>query len=518
MLVIKFGGTSVGSGERIAAVARIIQKEKSEQCPTESTPLRLVVVSSAMSGVTDSLIQAARSAAAGDLDTMGNIKQNLLTRHRAAIAEAVQDEQEQQALYGEIDRMLNDLEQFCRSIAVLGELTPRALDLVVSLGERMAVRILAATLRSMQLPAEAVDANHCIVTDDVFGSAAPLRDLTRVRTHKVLQPLLDRGILPIVTGFIGATQSGIITTLGRGGSDYSAAILGDALDATAVTIWTDVDGVMTADPRIIPEARTLPLISYEELAELSYFGAKVVHPKTILPVIERHIPLHIKNTFNPSHPGTLVINAEYSAAGAVTQPESPQYKRYAAANLGVKSVTFIDKLSLLTVAGRGMLGVPGVTAKVFTTVAHETVSILMISQCSSEQSICFVIERAASSRTHQALKKEFELEIMRHMLDRITTQDDVGIVSVVGAGMRDTPGIAGKIFGALARHHINAISIAQGSSEYNLTIVLQERDLQAAVRHIHAEFGLGDAEPSELPLPNGYSAPRRSSTHRPQTA
>jgi aspartate kinase len=265
----------------------------------------------------------------------------------------------------------------------------------------------------------------------------------------------------------------VTTTLGRGGSDYTAAILGACLDADEVWIWTDVDGVMTADPRVVPEARTLPEISYAEAAELSYFGAKVLHPKTILPAVERGIPLRVVNTFNPSHPGTLII--------AEARPSE----------FAVKGITSIEGLSLVTVAGRGMMGVPGIAAKVFTAVAQEGISVLMISQSSSEQNICFVIRQEAVERALTALEMAFETELARRNVDRIWAQNEVAIVAVVGAEMKGTPGIAAKVFSALGKHGVNVISIAQGSSEYNISFVVDEEDMETAVRDIHQEFGLG---------------------------
>jgi aspartate kinase len=285
----------------------------------------------------------------------------------------------------------------------------------------------------------------------------------------------------VVTGFIAATKDGVTTTLGRGGSDYTAAILGACLDADEVWIWTDVDGVMTADPRVVPEARTLPEISYSEAAELSFFGAKVLHPKTILPAVERGIPLRIVNTFNPSHPGTLIV------AEAKLRPELAE----GPSEFAVKGITSIRGLSLVTVAGRGMLGVPGIAARVFTAVAQEGISVLMISQSSSEQSICFIIRQETVDRALKALEAAFETELARRNVDRIWAQNEVAIVAVVGAGMKGTPGIAAKVFGALGKHAVNVISIAQGSSEYNISFVVDEEDIETAVRDIHQEFGLG---------------------------
>jgi aspartokinase/homoserine dehydrogenase 1 len=311
-----------------------------------------------------------------------------------------------------------------------------------------------------------------IVTNGHHGDATPLKEKTIPLAREQLLPMVDNNVVPIVTGFIAATAEGEITTLGRGGSDYTAAILGQCLGSEEVWIWTDVDGVMTADPRIVPEARSLPEISYVEAAELSFFGAKVLHPRTMLPAMEAGIPLRILNTFNPAHPGTLIV-----AEGRPSQ-------------MSVKGITAIRNLSLITVEGRGMMGVPGVAAKVFGAVAQEGVSVLMISQSSSEQNICFVIQEHARNRALQALEQAFAFERARRDIERIWAKDRVAIVAVVGAGMLGTPGIAGKVFGALGSRNINIVSIAQGSSEYNISLVVDGGDADEAVRAIHQEFTL----------------------------
>ncbi|MEE8162635.1 MAG: aspartate kinase, partial [Anaerolineae bacterium] len=370
MIVMKFGGTSLGDGEAIKRAADIV-------CHTLEDKGEVVVVVSAMSGVTDVLLSAATSAARGNGETFRRARWALSDRHRLAMTEAISDEEARLQLMEEVEALLSGFESLCRSIHILGELTGRGSDAVASLGERLTVRILAAALREKGVRATAVETTEVIVTNGQHGSAAPLMDETRETSRARLLPLLAEGVTPVVTGFIAATKDGVTTTLGRGGSDYTAAILGACLDSDEVWIWTDVDGVMTADPMVVPEARTLPEISYAEAAELSYFGAKVLHPKTILPAVERGVPLRIVNTFNPSHPGTLIV--------AEVKPSE----------LTVKGITSIKGLSLVTVEGRGMLGVPGIAARVFTAVAQGGISVLMISQSSSEQNICFVIRQEA---------------------------------------------------------------------------------------------------------------------------
>lgn len=477
MIVMKFGGTSLGDGEAInRAVDIVIQTLKDKG--------QVVVVVSAMSGVTDTLLSAATSAAQGDAETFRRARWALSDRHRLAMTETINYEEARLQLMEEVEALLSDFENLCRSIHILGELTARGSDAVVSLGEKLMARILAAALRDRGERATAVEATEAIVTNGRHGAATPLMDETKEAAQARLLPLLAEGVIPVVTGFIAATQDGVTTTLERGGGDYTAAILGACLDSDEVWIWTDVDGVMTADPRVVPEARTLSEISYAEAAELSYFGAKVLHPKTILPAVERGIPLRIVNTFNPpSFPSAGGWDERGGGTLIVAEARPSEF--------AVKGITSIEGLSLITVEGRGMLGVPGIAARVFTAVAQEGVSVLMISQSSSEQNICFAIRQESVERALRALELAFELELARRNVDRIWAQDEVAIVAVVGAGMKGTPGIAAKVFGALGKQGVNVISIAQGSSEYNISFVVDEGDMEDAVRYIHQEFGLG---------------------------
>jgi len=467
MIVHKFGGSSVGTGERITSVARIITdlKQRSEQQP--------IVVVSAMSGVTDYLIRAATSAAEGDRSTFVDIRQALAEKHREASLLCTTDPAEQAHLLEEQSELLDWFETLCGSIATLGELTPRGLDAVSGLGERLSARLTAAALRELGTAAEAVEATELIVTNGRFGAAVPIWDETTPRVKERLIPLVLRGVVPVVTGFIGATSSGAPTTLGRGGSDYSASVLGRCLPADEVWIWSDVDGVMTADPRVVSNAATLPSVTYGEVSELAFFGAKVLHPKTIQPVADLGIPVRVLNSFAPDHPGTLVC-------------QTPDETRL------VKGITAIRDLSIVSVQGSGMMGVPGIAGRAFTAVARAGVSILMITQSSSEQSICFEIRRPDSPQVIEALEEEFQLEMMRRDVDRISARHDVAIVAVVGAGMLGRPGIASEVFSALAEREINVISIAQGSSEYNLSLVVAQADADEAVRAIHDRFQLGN--------------------------
>jgi len=463
-LVMKFGGTSVGSPEAMRQTVEIILRQKSR------SPF-LTVVTSALAGVTDLLLRSATSAAAGDAEFYQQATQTLTARHEEILNALVRDASRAAAVRAEIEQMIGDFASLCLAISILGEATPRALDAVSSLGERMAVRLLAAALEEQGCPARFVEATSLIITDDHYQSAYPDWTATKTAVRKVLPPLLQAGIVPVVTGFIGATPQGVITTLGRGGSDYTAALLGAALPADEVWIWTDVDGVMSADPRIVPEAHTIEELTFREVAELAYAGAKVLHPKTIRPVIEAGIGLRVLNTFNPSHPGTRLV--------AEKPPENHSSI--------VKSVTAIRGMKLVTVEGRGMLGVPGVAARTFAAIASTGTNISLISQASSEQAICIAVPAATAEGVIAAIQDEFYREIQDKDIDRVWTTDEVVIITVVGEGMRSTPGVAGKVFSALGEQRINVIAIAQGSSEVSISFVLKAEDTQAAVRTLHQQ-------------------------------
>jgi bifunctional aspartokinase / homoserine dehydrogenase 1 len=465
-LVMKFGGTSVGNADAIRATAEIVRTVQRDWP-------RMVVVASAMSGVTDALLKGAHTAADGDANTFRSIAQDLRVKHLNALNGLVKQPEHSSVARAVVEVYLSEFESLCHAVNVLGEASPRALDAISSLGERMSIQLIAAYLKAIGIAAEPIESAELVVTDAHFQSANPIGDLTRSKTQSRLSPLLDTGVVPIVTGFIGATSDGAITTLGRGGSDFSAAIMGVALDASAVWIWTDVDGVMTTDPRIDPTAQTLSELTYREISELAYYGAKVLHPKTIRPVVERGIALWIKNTFKPQHPGTQIVrdNGHAQHGGQI--------------HGGVKAVAVIRGQTMITVEGRGMLGVPGVAARTFGAVARTHTSVSLISQASSEQSICFTVPAALTSTIVAAVQDEFRHELEDRDIDAVSALENVVIVTVVGAGMRHTPGIAGRVFGALGAECINIIAIAQGSSECSISLIVDKQDADAAVRTIH---------------------------------
>lgn len=464
LIVMKFGGTSVGSAEAVAQAAQLA-------ADTAARGHQVVVVTSAMSKVTDTLIAAARQASTGQWNP--GLRQDLFDRH-TAVADALLggDAARHAGLLDVLRQRLDRFEKLCFGLSMVHELTPRLLDAISGMGEMLAAPLVAAGIAARGRPSHAVDATDIVVTTDQFGGAEPLMDETRAKAGARLKPAIARGEIPVVTGFIGATADGVMTTLGRGGSDYSASIIGAALDADEVWIWTDVDGVMTANPSEVPEARTLSEISYSEASELAYYGAKVLHYKTILPAFRQRIPVRILNSFNPTRPGTRVtVDGDASARG-------------------VKAVTSIRGVILVAINGTGMQGIPGIVAKTFDAVAEQQANVLMISQASSENNICFALSAAEAPRVLAALRAALDVELIRGHIDEITAEQPVAIVAAIGDRMRGTPGIAATVFGALGREGINVIAISQGSSERNISFVVTERDATAAVRAIHRAFQL----------------------------
>jgi aspartate kinase len=463
--VMKFGGTSVGDAACIGRVAQIV-RDASREYP-------VVTVVSAMSGVTNRLIEAAIHAEAGDLERTGAAFAMLRKNHEAALRELIRSEEKRKPIAERLDQIFAEGERLCKGTALLRELTARTLDAISSLGERLSAPIVAGALQELGVASEAIEATELIATDNCHGGADPLMDRTRERCEARLLPLLGQTVLPVVTGFIGATNEGILTTLGRGGSDYSATILGAALGADEVIIWTDVDGVMTADPRLVPEARTIAEISYREASELAYFGAKVLHPKTLRAVQDAGIPVWIRNSFAPARTGTKITPQGRSNGG------------------GVKALTAIRDVALITVGGPGIVGAPDVVARTFSTTAEMHATLLLISQSSSQNDICFIVAASDAQRTVEALRKEFAQDVAHEKVEHITVDPSIAIVAVVGENMRGVPGLAGRTFSALGRENVNVIAIAQGSSESNISFVVSEKDVKPALLATHREFGLG---------------------------
>jgi len=464
LIAMKFGGTSVGNAERMKNVAEILAENAQRS--------EVVVVVSAMGGVTDMLIRAANEASRGDRENWKNVRRELAHRHRE-VADQLLKAAEQAAVLPRLADAVADFENLCSGFSLVREVTPRAMDTLSSLGEVMSANLMAAVLRSRGTPAEAVDATELIVTDDCFGNATPFFDETNAKIRQRLAGLRRRGIIPVITGFRGATRAGSCTTLGRGGSDYSGTIVGAALDADEVWIWTDVDGVMTTDPRLVPEARILPEISYHEAIELSFFGAKVLHPKTIQPVMKKKIPVWIKNSFNPACRGTCIV------------PSATNHQK------GVKAITSVSKADIITITGKESLSFPQLAAKAFGSLSLDDIPTLMVTQSSADNVLCFAVHDADLHGVKAQLEKTFELEMLHDDRVSIEVIPHVAIVVAIGENMEGTPGISGRIFGSLGRRGINIIAIAQGSSELSISFAVRGADVKEAVKAVHEEFTLG---------------------------
>ncbi len=459
--VLKFGGTSVGSPDAVRHAVAIVA----------ATPGSRVVVVSATAGTTNALMDAARLGAEGDDLGAQRAIGMIADRHQDLAADLLGDAGA--AVQTELADLAERTSALLRSVAILRECTPRSRDAVASYGERASAPIVAAALASRDITASAVAGDVIVVTDDAFGEASPLLNETRERVREVLGSLLQRHHVPVVGGYVGATRDGVTTTLGRGASDYTAALLAAALPADELRIYTDVSGVMSADPRVVPDARPLATLSYAEVAELSHFGAKVLHPRAVLPAVEAGIPVRILNTFSPADAGTTIA-AQAERDGSI-----------------VKATTSLGGLGLITVQGAGMSGVPGFAARVFDTSADERVSVLMISQSSSENTICLVVPGGAAERLRKALERNLARELGRHDVERVSVESPVAIVAAVGEGMRGTPGVAARVFAALGTAGVNVIAIAQGSSERNISLVVADADRGRAVRAIHDQFRPG---------------------------
>jgi bifunctional aspartokinase / homoserine dehydrogenase 1 len=464
LCVMKFGGTSVGDADCMRRAAAIVQAAAKQG--------RIVVVVSAMSGVTNRLIEAAHRAETGERDFLPGLIGELQAEHNSVLEALVKDPRSRKNIAGGIVDVLGEMERLLQGTALLRELTPRVLDAISGSGERLSAPLVAAAISELGLRSAVVTATEVIITDGHHGRAEPLMAETRKRAEARLRPLINEGIVPVVTGFIGATPEGVPTTLGRGGSDYSATILGAALGARETVIWTDVDGVKTADPRLVPEARTIPQISYSEAAELAYFGAKVLHPNTLRPVRAAGVAVWIRNSFAPEKPGTRITAGGMSNGG------------------GVKALTAIRDVTLITVGGPGIVGLTDVLARSFSAMAAIRANVLLVSQSSSQNDICFVIPTADEKHAVEALRNAFAPEIAEQTVEHISAHSDVAIIAVVGENMRGIPGVAGRTFSALGREGVNIIAIAQGSSEYNISLVVEADAMQRSLAVLHKEFRL----------------------------
>jgi len=459
----KFGGAALADADAIRGVIGIVARDKSQK----------VVVASAMLGVTDELVVLAHTAANGE-SSRATI--DAMSERHAAVARALGIDNEE--LRSDLASGFEALDQICSRLPGHRAFPSALSDELLSYGDRLSARILAAALTTAGTPAQFVDAVDIVSADGPYGSATPDIARTTTTANELLRPLLDRGIVPVVPGFVGRARSGEIVTLGRGGSDLTATVLGRVLGAREVVLWKDVPGLLTADPRVVPDARLIPTLHVREASELAYYGAKVLHPRSLI-ALEPGTRLVIRPYADPSAKGTEIVVERERRQGA-RRTRRP-----------VKALTAISGQTLLTIAGNGMVGVPGVAARAFGALERAGVSVSLISQASSEHSICMGIPTTAADVAAAALREAFAEELVRHEIDAIEVRPDLATIAVVGLGMAGTPGVAARLFSALAEDEVNIVAIAQGASELNISVVIDGNDAAKAQRAIHHAFRLG---------------------------
>jgi aspartate kinase len=461
-LVMKLGGTAVDSPDKVRHVAQLLKSYKKGN--------EIVCVVSAVRGMTDGLLSISDSVKRGDKTSIDEFVKKSTNTHIKIAEGAILDKKLKSEALATVKKIISELEDVLDGIVLLGEVTVKSLDYLMSFGERLSTPIVSFALQDIGIKSEPLTGKDAgLLTDSNFGEARPLMDTTKLRVSHKLEPMLKQDIMPVVTGFIGADQYGNITTIGRGGSDYTATIIAASIGAKEVWLWSDVDGLMTADPKLVNDAQVLKEVSFAEAMEMALFGAKYMHPRALEPVIDTKIPIRIRNTFNVKHTGTII-----------TQNPSKESQKI------VKSVSVIRHTALIDVSGGGMVGAPGTAAKIFDTLAKNRINITMISQSPSESSISMVVRKTDLDKATTTL----ELSLLGKVIKQINVNDDVAVIAVVGSGMRGIKGVAAKIFGAVAKYGINVIMIAQGSSELNLAFVVNDSDCEQAVRALHDEFEL----------------------------
>jgi len=461
-LVIKFGGTSISTGKNIKIVTRYLHSLSKQN--------QIVTVCSAVSGVTDDLIQISKFIQKGNKEKANQLAKTIIKKHKQLAEESITKSQNKKKLIEKLNSDFNELEELLHGMILLGEVTPRSLDYLISFGERLSIILVSFAIHDLgkkSIPLTGKEAG--IITDSNFGEAKPLMDTTRIRVSKIIEPLLDKKVIPVVGGFTGADQHGSITTFGRGGSDYTATTIASCLKADEIWLMSDVDGLMTADPKIIKNSKVLKEVSYTEAIEMALFGAKQIHPRTFEPLLTKKIPMRIRNTFNTKNLGTYVT-------------ASPD----AATKKTVKCVSAIRNNGLIDVRGGSMVGAPGTAAKIFSILAKVGVNIMMISQSPSESSISIVVKKADLDQAVSAL----EMNLLGKLIKKLEVTTNVAIIALIGSGMRGTVGVASRVFDAVAKKRVNVVMIAQGSSELNIAFVVKDASCNSVVQVLHEEFEL----------------------------
>jgi aspartate kinase len=451
MIVLKFGGTSVQDATTMEQAIAIVKSKLSS---------RPIVVASAMGQITDTLIQIARLAREGsEVQAQKLVDDVIRKRHEEAIIQLIHEGARLKITQDALAKYLDEIRALVRGLAILGELSPRSFDAMASYGERLSTLILSAAMQEHGLKAELIDVRQVIITDDNHTKATPLMDISKVRAKQILLPIVDKEVVPVTQGFIGSTRDGVTTTLGRGGSDYSAAVIGALLDVEVIEIWTDVDGILTADPKLVPQARLLETVTFQEASELAYFGAKVLHPSTILPAVEKNIPVHVYNTKRPDSTGTSIVSRQKVKA-------EPGH---------IKSIAYKNGITAINVYSTRMLLAHGFLKSIFEVFDKYETSVDLVS--TSEVNVSLTIDD-----THQLVAIVDELR----KFSTVTVEENKAIICLVGEQMRYAPGIAAKIFGAIREVNVNMIS--QGASEINLSFIVNEADVPTVVRRLHHEF------------------------------
>ena len=474
----KFGGASLADARAIQRAAGLIARHAGP----------IVVVASALAGVTDQLLEGASHAAAGRATEATRVAAALLRRHRNIARELLPSGSARRKLHATIDASAREYRELCGAIAVLGHIPPRASDILVSRGERMSAALLAAVLSKIGRRAQYVDAGQIVATDSQHGGAAPNLSETGRRARRALRPVLAAGTTPVVPGFIGQAPDGSPTTLGRGGSDLTATLLAGPMGARKVVLWKDVRGILTADPRLVPDARLIPQLHHREAAEVAHYGAKVLHPRALIPIAGTRIVLHVRSFLDPEAPGT-----EVSA-------------RRSMATYPVKALAIVRGQAIVTVAGKGMVGVHGIAARTFAAIESQRLSVSTIFQASSESSIGFTLAESEAARAVDSVRQAFREELASGLIDNVTARPGMAVIAVVGDGMAGSPGIAARVFSALASGSINVVAIAQGSSERNISFAVIAEQAAEAARRVHTAFQLskiGGGRPPAAPPPRG---------------
>ena len=461
-LVIKYSGTSISTSKDIQAVAKYInQLSKKDQ---------IVVVCSAVSGITDDLIEISESIKKENKSKAEQLASKIINRHKQLAKQTIKKSDLQKKIVLKLDQDFSELLALIDGMVLLGEVTPRSMDYMISFGERLSMKLISSAINDLgnkSLPLTGKEVG--IVTDSKYGESKPLMDTTRLRISKTIDSLFSKKIIPVVGGFSGADQHGHITTFGRGGSDYSATIIGSCIKADEIWLMSDINGLMTADPKIVKNAKLLKEVSYIEAIEMALFGAKQIHPRTFEPLLSKKIPMRIRSSFNTTNQGTLV-RASTSASIKNT----------------VKCVSNVRNNGLIDVQGGSMVGTPGTAAKIFQTLAKAGINVMMISQNPSESSITIVVKNDDLDKAVSAL----EMELLGKIIKKLDVTTDVAIIALIGSGMRGTVGVASKVFGAIEKNKVNVSMITQGSSELNLAFVVKNSDTDAAVRALHNAFAL----------------------------